>query len=66
MHDYALTSIAFFMTHIVGYPIYTTGSPFYERYDSILNYVLGSVVWCIRLVVLEVMKKEKGWLCMSE
>ena len=60
------TSIAFVMTHIVVYPTYSTGSQFYERYDNVLNCVLVSVVWCIRLVVFEIMEKEKGWLCMSE
>ena len=54
------------MTHIVRHPTYSTGCQFYERYDSVLNYVLVSAAWCIRLVVLEIIEKEKGWLCMSE
>ena len=54
------------MTHIVGYPTYSTRSQFYERYDSVSNYMLVSVVLCIHLVVLEIMEKEKECLCMSE
>ena len=54
------------MTHIVGYPTYSTGSQFYERYDSVSNYMLVSVVLCIHLVVLEIMEEEKGCLCMSK
>ena len=54
------------MTHIVGYPTYSTGSQFYERYDSVSKYMLVSVVLCIHLVVLEIMEKEKGCLYMFE
>ena len=54
------------MTHIVGYPTYSIGSPFHERYDSVSNYMLRSVKLCIHLVVLEVIEKEKGRLCVSE
>ena len=35
-----------------------TCSQFYERYASVLNYLLVSVVWCIYLIVLEVIEKE--------
>ena len=54
------------MTHIVGCPRYATGSQFCERYDNVSSYMLVSVMWCIHLVVLEIMEKKKGWLCMSE
>ena len=46
------------MTHIVRSPTYFTCSQFYERYDSVLNYLLVSVVWCICLIVLEAIEKE--------
>ena len=59
-------SIVFVMTHIVGYPTYSTRSQFYERYDSVSNYMVASVVLCTQLVVLEIMEKEKGCLCFSK
>ena len=58
--------MVFFMIHTVGQPTHSTISQFHERYDSVLNYVLVSAVWCIRLVALEIMEKEKRWLCTSE
>ena len=54
------------MIHIVEYPTYSTRIQFYERYDSVSNYMLVSVVLYIHLVVLGIMEKEKGCLCMSK